>query len=241
MTTGRFASHVHSEWSDDASWTLADIRTAFRRRGYDGVLLCEHDRGFSGQDWDAYREECARLSDERFLLVPGIEYGDRENCVHIPVWGSVPFFGEGRDPGEVLQLASDHNGAAVLAHPWRRAAHERFDPTWAKHLVGVEIWNRKYDGVAPDRRAVALAGEHDLSGFVSLDFHTARQFYPLATRIYVEGRLSPEAVHRSLLEGRWRPQFLRMSALRFTAGAPGAVLEALEVSRQAVRRAARIR
>src|SRR5262245_30401692 len=180
MTTIRVAAHVHSEWSDDASWTLADIARAFSRRRYDAVLMCEHDRGFSAEKWDDYRHACAAVSAGGITLIPGIEYQDGGNCVHTPVWGvDVPFLGESRPTLELLRAARDHNAVAVFAHPWRRNAIERYSPEWAPLLSAVEIWNRKYDGIAPRRGALEFARHEDLGPFVTLDFHTRRQFFPL--------------------------------------------------------------
>lgn len=236
MTEARFASHVHSEWSDDASWPLHELREAFRRRGYVGALMCEHDRGFTADRWGEYREECARFSDDEFLLVPGIEYGDGDNVVHLPVWGDLPFLGEGRDPGQLLADVNEAGGLAVFAHPWRSDAWMRFDPAWAQLLIALEVWNRKYDGVAPDRRAHRLAERHVLPAFVALDFHTSRQFFPLATRFELSNGLSEQATLEALRSGRWRPEFLGRSALAFTGGMPGAFLRGLERARRVGRR-----
>lgn len=238
MRTARFASHVHSAWSDDASWTLDDLRDALRKRGYDGALMCEHDRGFTENRWQEYREECIRASRDGFLFVPGIEYGDVDNVVHLPAWGPLPFLGEGRDPGTLLGHIAEEGGLAVLAHPWRRDAWERFDPGWAPHLLAVEIWNRKYDGIACERRALQLAQDEGLRPFVALDFHTSRQFFPLATRLQVQ-ELTAAATFAALQEGRWRPEFLGRSALRFTGGLPGTALAGLESARRAARRVVR--
>ena len=62
MRTIRVAPHVHSEWSYDAEWPLAELADAFRQRKYDVVLTAEHDRGFDGARWDAYRQACADAS-----------------------------------------------------------------------------------------------------------------------------------------------------------------------------------
>ena len=236
LTEGRFASHVHSEWSDDASWPLGELREAFRKRGYAGALMCEHDRGFTDDQWGEYREECERHSDDGFILIPGIEYGDEDNVVHLPAWGDLPFLGEGRDPAELLAEVRERGGLAVFAHPWRRGAWARFDPAWAQSLVAVEIWNRKYDGVAPSQRATRLSKEHDIPGFVSLDFHTSRQFFPLATRFDIDGKLSRSSVYEALRAGRWRPEFMGRSALGYTEGAAAITLRSLEGARRVAKR-----
>ena len=83
MRTIRAAAHVHSDWSYDASWALPDLARAFARRGYDVVLMAEHDRGFDAERWAAYRMTCAAASSDRILLVPGMEYEDADNVVPV--------------------------------------------------------------------------------------------------------------------------------------------------------------
>jgi hypothetical protein len=236
VRTVRAAAHVHSDWSYDASWRLPDLAHAFARRGYDVVLMAEHDRGFDEARWAEYRRACADAGGERILLVPGMEYEDADNVVHVPVWGEdLPYLGHGRPTREVLQAARDEGAVAVLAHPWRRSALERFDPDWVPFLAAVEIWNRHYDGVAPNPGGRRFAEQHGLRPFVSLDFHSRRQFFPLAMELEVDGALTTAAVHEALRRGRFRPAALRVSALRFTGGVPGTTMRGLERTRRVLR------
>jgi hypothetical protein len=240
VTSVRAAAHVHSSWSYDAEWSLQDIATAFRRRRYDVVLMSEHDREFDQQRWKDYQQACKAASTEDILLVPGIEYEDADNVVHTPVWGdSVPFLGASRPTLELLRAAHSEGAVAVLAHPWRRSAITRYQPSWAPFLSAVEIWNRKYDGLAPHQEARMLADREGLEPFVSLDFHTSRQFFPLAMSIELEETPSPISLVQAIRSGRSRPEFLGLSALRFTRGLEGAALRALEAARRTVRGPAR--
>jgi hypothetical protein len=234
----RAAAHVHSEWSDDAAWTLDAIARAFRRRRYDVVLMCEHSRGWTEERYRAYLDACAAASRDGMLLVPGIEYNDEDNVVHVPVWGDVPFLGETPDIGELLGKASAADGVSVLAHPWRREAWRRFDPAWTQHLTAVEIWNRKYDGWAPNGHAVELARRERLGEFVSLDFHTRRQFFPLAMALTVPdgAAVSRDNVYSALRAGAFEPLAFSRSALRLARGGPLRVLEASERMRKVAAR-----
>jgi hypothetical protein len=236
MTTLRVAAHVHSSWSYDAEWSLAEIARSFRRRQYDVVLMSEHDRGFNQGRWIKYQKACAAASTGDILLIPGIEYEDADNVVHTPVWGeNVPFLGAGRPTLELLSLARSEGAVAVLAHPWRRNAILRYQPEWAPLLSAVEIWNRKYDGVAPHRDTAKFADREGFAPFVSLDFHSRRQFFPLAMSISLAERPSPASLIEAIRGGRCRAEFLGLSALRFTRGYEGATLHALEVARRGVR------
>ncbi len=242
----RAAAHVHSEWSDDASWPLSRIAATFSRGRYTVVLMSEHSRGFTPAKWQEYIEACSVASTDRVTLVPGIEYGDDDDVVHIPVWGRVPFFGEAPQIGELLAEVNEAGGTAVWAHPWRRDAWRRFNPSWYQDLSAIEVWNRKYDGVAPNHRSVDLSRRHGASAFVSLDFHTRRQLFPLSLALkldafaYEDGTprsaISPDDVYSALQAGSFSPRAFGVPLELLTVGLPAATLHTLESGRRMVAR-----
>jgi hypothetical protein len=237
MRTVRVAAHVHSSWSYDAEWSLRDIASAFRRHRYDVVLMSEHDRSFDERTWAEYKLACQEVSTDGILLVPGIEYEDSDGVVHIPVWGdNASFLGAGRPTLELLRCARTENAVAVLAHPWRRDAISRYQPEWGPLLNAIEIWNRKYDGIAPGRQLRQFAGQEGIGPFVSLDFHTSRQFFPLAMSMTLAEKPSVASLVNAIRKGHCRPEFLGLSALRFTGGIEGTALRSLEMFRRVVRR-----
>jgi hypothetical protein len=236
MTVVRVAAHVHSCWSYDAEWPLQDIARAFRERGYDVVLMAEHDRNFDQQRWTDYQQACADSSTDGILLVPGMEYEDADNVVHTAVWGTgIPFLGAARPTLEVLRAAHAHEAATVLAHPWRRDAVSRYQPEWSPLLSAAEIWNRKSDGVAPRREVLTFVDREALAPFVSLDFHTSRQFFPLAMSVSLEEPPSAVAIIEAIRRGVCRPELLGLPVARFTGGPAGATLCVLEGARRRLR------
>jgi predicted metal-dependent phosphoesterase TrpH len=240
VKTVRAAAHVHSEWSYDAAWSLDAIVRAFSRRRYDVVLMSEHDRGFDDDRWERYQAACRTASTDRLLLIPGIEYEDPDHVVHIPVWGKdVPFLGESSPTLDTLLAARNHGAVAVFAHPWQRDAISRYKPEWGKALSAVEVWNRKYDGIAPNRAAAAFAQSESLLPFASLDFHTRRQFFPLAMKLDLGEEPSIGAVVESLRNGRCSPSVAGRSVLRFTHGIEALAANALETTRRVAARQAR--
>jgi hypothetical protein len=82
----------------------------------------------------------------------------------------------------------------VLAHPWRLNSISRYQPEWAPLLSAMEIWNRKYDGFAPHREVIEFADREGFAPFVSLDFHTRHQFFPLAMSISLASEPSPASL-----------------------------------------------
>ena len=236
MTTVRAAAHVHSEWSYDGVWPLQAIADAFARRARRVVLMAEHDRGFDERRWAEYQRACAEASNDRVLLVPGIEYEDPDNVVHVTVWGeTVPFFGERRPTLDVLRAANAEGAVCVFAHPWRRDAISRHRPEWTPLLSAVEIWNRRYDGIAPNPGGPRFAQAEALAPFVALDFHSRRQFFPLSMSLELEHGVSTASVVDALRHRRHRPELLRVPAVVLTHGVPGATVRALERTRRALR------
>jgi len=196
------ACHVHSKWSYDGSWSLEELSAEFGRRGYRVLMMTEHDRGFTAGRLEQYREACAQASSKKILVMPGVEYSDAANRVHVLVWGPVPFLGEGLPTTEMLEGMKAANGLAVLAHPSRRDAWEFFERSWSDRFLGIEVWNRKYDGWAPSQTAPALVQKAEAIPFVGLDFHTQHQFFPLGMILNLHGEVSEEAVLDSLRSRR---------------------------------------
>jgi hypothetical protein len=167
--------------------------------------MAEHDRGFDGERWRAYRAACSAASEHGAVLVPGIEYSDAANAVHVPVWGDLPFLGEAQPTASLLAAVQLLGGAAILAHPSRRDVLSSLSPHLLDQLVGMELWNRKYDGYCPSSTAAAtLALRRDLLPVVGLDFHTAKQFHPLVMLLELDAPATPAAVAKALRAGRAR-------------------------------------
>lgn len=194
--------HMHSKWSYDGSWSLEELSAKFGGLGYRVLMMTEHDRGFTAARFAEYQEACSRASSKEILVIPGIEYSDAANRVHVLVWGPVPFLGEGLPTMEMLEGVKATNGIAVLAHPTRRDAWKSVEPSWVEQFLGIEVWNRKYDGWAPSQTAPALVKKAGAIPFVGLDFHTERQSFPLAMALQLEGAVSEETVLEALKSRR---------------------------------------
>jgi hypothetical protein len=167
-------------------------------------MTAEHDRGFTQPRFERYREACAQASTDRMLIIPGIEYSDASNIVHILVWGSARFLGERVPTGRLLETVTTENGVAVLAHPSRLNAWNVFNPAWKTGLTGLELWNRKSDGWAPSQTVFPLPKELDLVAFAGIDFHDRRQFFPLSMTLNGKATITEESVLDSLRSRQWQ-------------------------------------
>jgi hypothetical protein len=237
----RAAAHVHTDWSYDGSWDLEALVRELKRRGYGAVLTAEHDRTFDPDRWERYRAACAVAEGAlRIPVCPGIEYSDPDNVVHVPVWGvELPFLGAGRRSADLIAEAADTGAVAVLAHPGRKDAWRRLDARSFEGLSGIEVWNRKYDGWAPGAVGTELAAAHSLAPFFGLDFHTQRQFFPLAMGIEADAGASGAELVTALSAGKHRPLAFGREGSRFLGGLGGGAARAAEGARQAARPAVR--
>lgn len=212
------ACHIHSEWSYDANWSLRELAAEFARRGYRVLLVSEHDRGFSELRFQQYRAACVEASSGDLLIVPGIEYSDSHNVVHILTWGLTCFLGEGLPTIELLARVRAENGLAVLAHPARREASTRYDSSWTSYLIGIEVWNRKADGWAPSPLAATLLSGTALVPFASLDFHHRNQMFPLSMQLDIRGAITEENVVNCLRARLCRAMAFSAPAEKFLTG-----------------------
>lgn len=239
MNTITATCHVHSTWSYDGYWPLTQLAETFKGRGMQALLMTEHDKGFSSERLAEFRDACARASSDALLVMPGIEYSDAANRVHVLVWGPVPFLGEGLETSRLLEAVAAHDGVAVLAHPTRRDAWECVRPDWAARLLGVEAWNRKYDGWAPSGTAPAILRQAAALPFVGLDFHTDRQLFPLSMTLELEGATSEAAIMTCLRRRRCTPSAfgLPLDDIRVERSLP--LLRAAELGRSSLAAARR--
>lgn len=206
MTRLKVVLHAHSSWSYDGTWSLSKIARLYDRLGVDAVLMTEHDTGFAPNEFTAYREACAKASTSRCTLIPGIEYSCPANDIHILTWGMDRFLAEHRPVLETLNAVQTLGGVAVFAHPARRDAWIKFDPAWVPFLSGIELWNRKTDGLAWGKEAWQLIQDTGLPPTVGQDFHRCKQLYPLAMRFDIlEKRNREEALVMALRAGQGTP------------------------------------
>jgi predicted metal-dependent phosphoesterase TrpH len=239
--TVRVVLHAHSVWSYDGHWQLAEIARLFGRLGADAVMLTEHDTGFAPEGdaerrFGAYRAACAAASTPRCRLIPGIEYSDPANDIHILTWGLDRFLGAGRAVEATLEEVRAAGGAAVLAHPARRDAWRLFRDAWVPLLDGIEIWNRKTDGLAPGQEALRLQAATGLAPTVGVDFHRLRHFYPLDHAVDAPAGAREAGLVQAIREGRLTPRAFRRPLVR--AGEPveaGRLHRSAETARRALR------
>jgi hypothetical protein len=196
------------------------------------LFVTEHDRGFTQSRFQEHRAACIEASSENLLIVPGIEYSDSQNLVHILTLGLDSFLGEGLPTLEILKKVRAENGVAVLAHPARREAWTQYDSSWSPYLTGIELWNRKADGWAPSLAGATLLNGTKLVPFASLDFHQRNQMFPLSMQLEISGPISEKTIVDCLRSRSCRAMAFSEPAEKFLAGWRGFTLRRAEKMRR---------
>ncbi len=165
--------HVHSKFSYDGRNTLEEIARLGRRRGYGFVGMTEHSDTFDAEKMKRLVDECGRLSDPTFVLMPGIEF-TCENNLHLMGIG-IERFTEEKDPIRVARFIRMQGGLAVVSHPSRYAY--QIPDGLENEVDGIEIWNAGYDGrFVPNDQSMGLLcslrrSNGALRGFGGQDLH----------------------------------------------------------------------
>jgi len=203
MIVFRGALHAHSTYSD-GQLTLSELRRTFESDGCQFLFVSDHADAFTTESIDAYRRECAELSDDRFVFVPSLEY-TCDQRMHMLGYG-VTTLAPVTDPEAVIRHIRASSGIPVIAHP--RDAAFAWIETFSELPDGIEVWNSKYDGrYAPrpqtfrllqrlqTRRPATLA-------FYGQDYHWRTQPRVLFANITAES-LSPDALLAAVANGRF--------------------------------------
>lgn len=201
----RSALHLHSTYSD-GEFTLSELREIFAGAGCRVVAVTDHADAFDPPKLRRYVEECASLSDEHVLMLPGLEFGCIER-MHILGYGVTELI-DSQDPETVIEHIGRHGGVSVIAHP----KDQFFD--WIAGFGtlpdGIEAWNSKYDGRQGPRPHTFefITGirrrKPELRAFYGIDLHWRRQFRDLHTLIESNGpAVTVETVLERLRDGRF--------------------------------------
>jgi predicted metal-dependent phosphoesterase TrpH len=195
------AIHVHSTYSD-GEFKLSELREIFISAGCSFVCMTDHAEYFDAQQMEAYKNECLELSDERFQLIPGVEYTCRER-MHVLAYGVTSPVAT-TDPQEVIRHIRSENGVAVIAHPMESAFE------WIESFEtlpdGIETWNTKYDGrYAPRPATFALLDRirkraPAIRAFYGIDLHWKKQYRALFNVVESQ-ELEPRKIIAAMARG----------------------------------------
>lgn len=165
----RGVCHVHSKYSHDGEISLAELKEYFKQKGFCFILLTEHLHDISGEKIGQIINDCRSLSDDEFIIVPGLELDDNnKHFLIIGIDGS-------QNSTEELIKRSSPNKIVIWAHPFfiGRPGDKEF---LVYSIDGLEIWNSVYDGKKFPRwqslkLLEKLRHKKKIYGFGGIDLH----------------------------------------------------------------------
>jgi hypothetical protein len=167
--------HVHSEYSRDGVDPLARIRDRAVAAHIRFVALTDHAEDFDAARFARYTAECAALSDQHVVLIPGLEFRFAEfRGLHLLACGLSRWI-EVATPDAFIRETTGICGLTVLAHPILTRYHVPL--AVADGINAVEVWNAAYNTrYLPDPRAIALframrGARPEVVAVVGLDQH----------------------------------------------------------------------
>lgn len=203
--------HVHSSFSYDSQTDLADIAQTARQHGIQCVLMSEHNNFMDAEQTAGLVKRCDELSDDRLLVVPGLELAFDSNRIHLLAFGIRRYIGSSAADctfASLIDQIHEAGGLAVLAHPSHRQASSLIELKDLQRLDGIEIWNvkngNKFVPAAVDLRLLqrVRAAGGPAFGFAGVDWHHRNRFCRLVVRVEAP-RLSRDAIFRELSQGRF--------------------------------------
>jgi predicted metal-dependent phosphoesterase TrpH len=169
--------HVHSRFSDGAE-PLEGVVQTFKDAGMSFVAMSDHAEVFDDELMQEYVAICDALSDEDFLVIPGLEFAFKGGSIHILGY-SITRRIHASSMEQLVDEIHEAGGIAVLAHPPLGSIN--MIGSIKGTLDGIEVWNGRYDGtVAPRAESFQLFRRIQMSNlktaaYCGIDFHKIGQ------------------------------------------------------------------
>ncbi len=193
----KFDLHVHSDHSKDSKSSHDDILEAARKRGLEGLAICDHDTIEGGLACEIRALELGL----EISVIPGVEVTSSKG--HILVLGVREDIEPLLSPEETIRRARKLGGTVIIPHPFKRSSHgigsfEGLD------IDAVEVFNSRCLFNGANRKAVIEAKRLEIPGVAGSDSHIPEMVGQAYTEIDVSEN-TLEAVLRAIREGNVSP------------------------------------
>jgi hypothetical protein len=207
--------HIHTTYSYDGTLSTNDIVKLVKIRNIDFIILTEHAEDFDDKKMQVFVNECAKASDESFLVIPGLEF-NINNEIHILGIGIEKYIHE-RDYEELIRKIHENNGLAILAHA---VVYKNIPYMKLKDLDLIEIWNPKYgESLSPSIKSIKILSEFRKTkktyiASAGLDLHKLEDLTPLCQVVF-SAQLTQKDILNSLKRGEFNSTngFIELSPL----------------------------
>lgn len=197
------AIHTHSTYSD-GEFTLEELREVLVAGGCKFLCVADHAEYFDAKELRKFVDHCTALSDQRFLIVPGLEYRSQEG-MHILGYGMTTQVAT-TDLQKIIEGIEKKGGIPVIAHP--KESMFGLIESLRSLPKGIEIWNSKYDGQYAPRPATIVLLQRlkqrkpDMRAFYGQDLHWRHQHRGLFTLAQCE-TLQRDSILHVLASGHY--------------------------------------
>ncbi len=159
----RIEFHCHTKYSTCSNLEPKEILRLCKKRGLDGVLICDHDT-FDG--YLALKKILSKTDD--FILIPGVELlTDRGDL--IAAW--IEEYPKTNHFPEVVDSIKEQDGVVIVPHPFDVIRSSAFKPTIedSQHFDAVEVLNSRC--IRGNKEALQYAQKYNLLKCAGSDAH----------------------------------------------------------------------
>lgn len=193
----KFDLHVHSEYSKDSKSSHDDILKTARKKGLDGIAICDHDNVEGGL-------ACEKRALELGLgltVIPGVEVSSSKG--HILVLGISQNIEPHLSPEETIDRARKLGGTVIIPHPFKRSSHgigsfEGLD------VDAIEVFNSRCLFNRANRKAATEAKRLGIPGVAGSDSHVPEMVGQAYTTINASEN-TLDAILEAIREGKVAP------------------------------------
>lgn len=203
--------HIHSNASNDGRGSIDDIILCAKKRGLDGIAICDHNQIFSQKKLESIDEKLL----ENFIIISGCEFStDKGHILGLFLAQAVDIsylFKDTKvaDYKEVLKLIKKLNGIAVIAHPFANKTEQEYF-SFCEELDGVEIFNSRayYKNPLADKMAETLVKNIGKISFGGSDAHSPCEIGNSYTVINAEN-LDENLIYKAVLDKKTKPILIK--------------------------------
>lgn len=193
----KFDLHVHSDHSKDSNSSHEEILEVARKRGLDGLAICDHDTVEGGL---ACEKRAMELGFE-ITVIPGVEVTSSKG--HILVLGVRENIEPLLTPEETIHRARKLGGTVIIPHPFKQSSHG-IGSLEGLDIDAVEVFNSRCLFNNANRKAAIEAERLGIPGVAGSDSHIPEMVGQAYTEIEASEN-TLEAVLRAIREGKVAP------------------------------------